>query len=256
MTTLRHIIAIAKNTFRETIRDRVLYAILVFSLIFLGFTLIISSISLGTDLHVMRSLGLAGMYLFSVIITVFLGTSLIYKEIEKRTLYFILAKPISRGEVVIGKFIGLLASVSVCVLGMFLVYLGMIAYKGGGFDVVALLSGLYTLFDLSVLIALSILFSTFATPLASAMYAIVIIYVGHSLDVIMQAVRTSGPIAKGIANVMYYLLPNLQKFDIRNLVVYGMHPSLASVISVFAYAAVYCAVLLYIATLSFRTREL
>ena len=106
MLTLRHIFAIAKNTFRETIRDRVLYAILVFSLAFLGFTLVISSISLGTDLHIMRSLGLAGMYLFSVIITVFLGTSLIYKEIEKRTLYFILAKPISRAEVIIGKFFG------------------------------------------------------------------------------------------------------------------------------------------------------
>ena len=256
MPTLRHIFAIAKNTFRETIRDRVLYAILVFSLAFLGFTLVISSISLGTDLHIMRSLGLAGMYLFSVIITVFLGTSLIYKEIEKRTLYFILAKPISRAEVIIGKFFGLLASVSVCVLGMFIVYLGMIAFKGGGFDGVALLSGFYTLLDLSVLIALSILFSTFATPLASAMYAVVIIYVGHSLDVIMQAVRFSGPFAKGVANILYYLLPNLEKFDIRNLVIYGLHPSLVSVVAVIAYAVVYCAVLLFVATMAFRTREL
>lgn len=256
MPALRHIFAIAKNTFRETIRDRVLYAILVFSLGFLGFTLVISSISLGTDLHIMRSLGLAGMYLFSVIITVFLGTSLIYKEIEKRTLYFILAKPISRAEVIIGKFFGLLASVSVCVMGMFIVYLGMIAFKGGGFDGVALLSGFYTLLDLSVLIALSILFSTFATPLASAMYAVVIIYVGHSLEVIMQAVRNSGPLAKAVANVLYYILPNLEKFDIRNLVIYGTHPSFASVVSVVAYAAVYCAVLLYIATLAFKTREL
>ncbi len=256
MTPLRHIFAIAKNTFRETIRDRVLYAILVFALGFLGFTLVISSISLGTDLHIMRSLGLAGMYLFSVIITVFLGTSLIYKEIEKRTLYFILAKPITRGEVVVGKFLGLLASVTVCVAGMFVVYIGMIAYKGGGFDAVALLSGFYTLLDLSVLIALSVLFSTFATPLASAMYAVVIIYVGHSLNVIMQAVKNSGPVAKGVAHVLYYLLPNLEKFDIRNLVIYGTHPSLSNVAVVVAYAVVYCAVLLYIATLAFKSREL
>ena len=106
------------------------------------------------------------------------------------------------------------------------------------------------------LIALSILFSTFATPLASALYAVVIIYIGHSLNVIMLAVRYSDSFTKGVAEALYYILPNLQKFDIRDLVIYGAQPSVASIMSVVAYAVLYCTALLLIATLSFRAREL
>jgi ABC-type transport system involved in multi-copper enzyme maturation permease subunit len=256
MLRIKNILTIAKNTFRETIRDRVLYAILVFAFVFLAFTAFLGTISLGTDLHIIKSLGLAGMYLFSLIITVFLGTSLMYKEIEKRTLYFVLAKPITRGEIIIGKFFGLLASVALSVAGMFAVYIALVAYRGGGFDAIALLSGWYTLLDLSVLIALSILFSTFATPLAGSMYAMVLIYAGHSLDSIIFAVRNSSAFVKGLAQVLYTVLPNLEKFNIRDSVIYGSHPSIVGIALVTAYAAVYCILLLFIAVLSFRSREL
>src|SRR5579864_4668918 len=122
MNWITPIFVIAHNTFRETIRDRILYVILVCTFVFLLFALFLGTISLGNDIHIVRSVGLAGVYLFSVIIAVFLGTSLIYKELEKKTLYFLLSKPITRGQVILGKFFGLLASVLLSLVGMTLIY--------------------------------------------------------------------------------------------------------------------------------------
>ena len=110
------IFVIAKNTFKETIRDRILYGIVIFSVIFLVSTLILGSLSLGEDIYVMRNFGLAGIYFFGLIITLFLGASLIYKEVDKKTIYFVLSKPVTGSDVIMGKFLGLFASIAISVL--------------------------------------------------------------------------------------------------------------------------------------------
>ncbi|MBI5003978.1 ABC transporter permease [Candidatus Kaiserbacteria bacterium] len=253
---LQNVLTVAKNTFKETVRNKILYGILAFALVYMLFTLFLGSISLGEDLHVIRSLGLAGIYLFSIIITVFLGSSLLYKEIERKTLYFVLSKPVSHAHLVLGKFFGLLASVAVAVAGMALVYLSVVAFKGGGFDVLALLSIFYQMLEMALLIALSIFFSTFSMPLMSTLYAVLIIYIGHSLDLLVSSVAKSSVAAKAIVKVIYYLLPNLSKFDIRDLVAYGTHIPFTQTLLVIAYALVYIVVLLYMASYLFEKREL
>ena len=158
---MKKIIVIAKNTFRETIRDRILYGILGFAFIFIFFTLFLGSISLGEDLQIIRSLGLAGIYLFSIIITIFLGASLIYKEIEKRTLYFVLSKPVSHKDIILGKFIGLFASILLTTALMTSVYLFVIYYKGGGIDYGALRAVLLQIAELGLLFLFQFYFQHF-----------------------------------------------------------------------------------------------
>lgn len=250
------ILTIATNTFKETVRNKILYGILVFALVYMLFTLFLGSISLGEDLHVIRSLGLAGIYLFSIIITVFLGTSLLYREVERKTLYFVLSKPVSHAHLVLGKFLGLLMSVIVSMAGMLCFYLAMVAFKGGGFDTLALLALLYQALEIALLIALSIFFSTLSTPLASTLYAVLMIYIGHSLTLLLDAARGAGAAMQAVAKGIYYVLPNLAKFDIRNLVIYDAHIALSQTLIAITYALLYVSVLLYVSILLFKRREL
>jgi ABC-type transport system involved in multi-copper enzyme maturation permease subunit len=252
---MKNIITIAKNTFRETIRDRVLYVILAFALLFLLSTIFFGSISLGEDIKVVKDLGLAGIYIFSLIITIFLGTSLVFKEIEKRTLYILLSKPVSIKQFVIGKFLGLWASIILNVVLMTIVYLVVVAYKGGGFDYHSLWAILLSLFELGILIALTILFSAITTPLAGAIYSIIIIYIGHSLALLKNYVAKSGAFAKGLADIAYYLFPNLEKFNLRNSVVYSITPNSSQIIYPIVYAILFSTVLLWLATLALKQQD-
>jgi Cu-processing system permease protein len=254
---LHNVCAVAKNTFKESIRDKVLYAILAFAFVYITFTIFLGSISLGQDLHVARSLGLAGIYLFGLLLTIFLGASLVYKELERRTLYLILSKPITRAQFILGKFFGFFASVSLSIAGMACVYLCVVAYEGGGFDSPGLLAILFEIFEMGILIALSVFFSTYTRPLPATMYTILALYVGHSLGTLVDsATRAQSTAFISIAKTLYYILPNLEKFDIRTIVIYGGAPTLSAVLAAFTYAFLYATILLYAASLLLSKREL
>ena len=236
--SLHNILVVARNTYRETVRDKILYVIVAFAAVYSVFAWFLSTIALGENLHVMRSLGLAGIYFFGLLVTIFLGTSLVYKEIERRTLYFLLSKPISHLEVVVGKFLGLLSSVTVSVLGMTAVYLALVAYTGGGFDKLALVAVLFELFELAVVVAMSVFFSTYARPLAGVVYTVLLVYIGHSLHLLLDLVHKSGPLMQGFMHGVYYVMPNLEKFNVRDAALYGFHPNMAAT----AFAALYALV--------------
>ncbi len=253
---MKNILTIAKNTFKETIRDKILYGIFAFALLFLLSTIFFGSISLGEDVKVVKDFGLAGIYAFSIIITVFLGTSLIYKEIEKRTLYVILSKPVTIIQFLLGKFFGLFASVSLNILLMTIVHLAVVYFKGGGFDYLSLWSILLLIFEIALFISIAILFSTFSTPLAGAIYSIILLYIGHSLGLLLDYVKNSGALAKFFANVVYYILPNLEKFNIRNSVVHGIHPTGSDIIYPILYSSLYSIILLWLAATSLKKQEI
>lgn len=244
---MKNIFVIAKNTFRAAIRDRILHGILVFSFLFILFTVFLGSISLGEDLIVIRSIGLAGMYLFGIVITIFLASSLISLEIERRTLYLILSKPVSTLELIVGKFIGLFAAIVLITLSMAAVYLGVVWYKGGGFDLGALEAVVLQLFETGLFIAVVTLFSTSATPFAAAIYGILVLYIGHSLSTLLQYAHYRGAVLKTAATAIYYLVPNLEKFNVRNVIVHHIPVSTGMVVLAGLYAALYAAVLLYLA---------
>lgn len=249
------IIVIAKNTFREAIRDKILYSILGFALLYIVSTIFLGTISLGEDIKIIKDFGLAGIYIFSIIIAVFIGTSLVYKEIEKRTLFITLSKPVSRGQFIIGKFLGLFTGMIVVVLLMAAVYLTVVAVKGGGFDYRGLVAIALSLVEIAIFIALSILFSTFSTPLASTIYAVLLLYIGHSLGMVLKYFTKTGGIFMYLFKGIYYLLPNLEKFNIRNLVVHSADLNGSEIGMSILYGVIYSALLLVLAVWSLQKQE-
>lgn len=253
---MKIILAIAKNTFRQTIRDKILYGIIIFALLFICSIAIISSLALEENVFIMRSLGLAGIYFFGLIVTVFLGSSLIYDEVNQRTTYMLLAKPVTRGDIIIGKFLGLLASTGLTTILMTAAYMLIIFFGGGGIDFPALAVVGLQLIEMAILITILILFSTVTTPLASTIYTILIVYIGHSLGLIHSYAAKASYFTKTTLLVIYYIAPNLEKFNSRNLITHNLPISISELALSGIYALAYIILVIYITTVAFNRKDL
>jgi len=248
-------LTIAKNTFRETVRDRVFFGIVAFALSYIVLTIFLGKLSLG-DLLMIRSFGLAGVYIFGLLVTIFLGSSLLSKEIERRTLYFVLAKPASRSDVVLGKFIGLFGAVFVTIVVMAVVYLAVVWYQGGGVDLPGLAAIGLEVIELGLFVALLIMLSAVVAPLTATICSLMILFVGHLLDSALQQAQLLDAPTRAVVQGFYYILPNLEKFNIRNIVVHGGMLSSTVFFEVAAYGFLYMAFLLVLASWLFEKREL
>jgi ABC-type transport system involved in multi-copper enzyme maturation permease subunit len=247
---------IAKNTFKQAIRDKILYGILIFALLFIGSVVVLSSLSLGEDIFVIRSFGLAGIYLFGLIITLFLGASTIYDEVERKTSYFLLAKPVTRADIINGKFLGLLAAFGATTLLMTIAYIVIVFLSGGALDYMAFLAVGLQLLEMAVLTGAIILFSVFTTPLAAIIYTILVIYIGHLLSLIREFALKSEGLGKYILMAAYYFFPNLEKFNIRNLIVHQLKISSVEILLTAGYAVLYVILVLYLAKTLLNRKEL
>jgi len=247
---------IAKNTFQQAIRDKILYGIILFAFLFIGSTIILSSLAIEENIFIIRTFGLAGIYVFGLIITIFLGASLIYEEVEKRTTYIMLAKPVTRTSLLIGKFLGLLSAVALTTLMMAIAYIAVIYSSGGGIDYPAIIAVGLQIMEMALLITILMLFSIFTTPLASTIYTIIILYIGHLLSLILEYASKTGGIAKTVLITIYYLAPNLEKFNIRNLVAHNIPLSWQEVTFSLGYALIYIAFIFYITRLVFNRKDL
>lgn len=253
---MKTIIVIAENTFKEAIRDKILYGILGFAILYLLLTLFLSKLSL-EELPMIKSFGLAGIYIFGVLITIFLGASLIFKEIERRTLYFVISKPVSRTKVILGKFFGLYAAVVLTTAVMTIFYLLVISYKGGGIDEGGLLAVVLELFELMLLTAMLTFFSAIMAPLLATISAIMLLFIGHLINEAVETLQAEvGGLTAQILSSLRFLLPNLEKFNARNIVVHGLSIEPAAVLAAIVYAVIYSALLLYLASIFFKKREL
>lgn len=253
---MNKIISIADYTLKETFRNKIILGILGIGILYLGSTIFVSSLSMGEDLKVAKDLGLAGIYLISLIITIFLGASLIHKEVESQTAHTIFSKPISKNQFILGKFFGLLVSMAIMVLILTVFYLLIVFYKGGGFDAVSLLSIFLMFFEVALFIALSILFSSITAPLNSTIYSVIILFIGHNLVLLKNEADKAGGFLKAIGNFVYYALPNLEKFNLRNLVIYGNIPSFSEILLPIFYATFLIIIILWLAIIALGKQEI
>ena len=249
------IFVIARNTFKETIRDRILYGIAGFSVLYVAFAILLSKVALG-DIAILKSFGLAGMYLFGSVITVFLGSSIISKEIERRTLYFVMAKPVSRSQFVLGKFFGLCAAV-LCVLAvMACVYLAVVSANHGGFDALGLAAIGYQALETVIILAVLTFCSVITTPLASTLIAFMALFAGHALGSVMASAQRFGGAFLWFVRFVYYVFPNLEKFDMRGAAAHGISISASSTAFAVVYAVLYSAAMLCLAVAFMKHKEL
>ncbi len=239
------ILSIAANTFRETIRNKILYAILAFALLVIGMTYFLADLSVGELTRIIADVGLACIHIFGVIMAVFIGITLVNQEMERKTVYLILSKPVPRWEFVAGKVAGLSGTLAMTTFVMsFVLFLVHAAYgKRPDAGILVASAGIYM--ELVLLICLASLFSTFTTPVLSAIFTIAMFLLGHvSKDLLFFGGRSEVPAVRFLSRMLFYALPNLGHFNWKNEVVYGRGPSPALVASAAGYLASYGAAVL------------
>ena len=257
------ILTIAGNTFKLEIRDRILIGILVFALGYMLLTLFLADLVL-RELPMVKVFGLTGIYFFNAITALFLGTTSFFKDVDRKVVYFILSKPVSRAQFLLGKFFGLclVLLVTSAILGV--VYLGVIGHEsslnGIGFaiDWLGLLAILMQFFEMALFLAFAIFVSTFSSSLLSIVYTSAIFFLGHVVSSLVTDAKAIGlgGIKLFFVEILYYIFPNLEKFDIRNLAVHNVVEPFASFALAFAYAAVYIILLLFAAVAIFNRKEI
>ncbi len=252
---MRKIWVVAINTFRETVRDKLLYALLGFAVLVIAGSLLAGSVSLGQDKRVIEDFSLTAMLVFLLVITLFIGTQLVRREMERKTIYVSLTKPISRDQFYLGKWVGLCLTSAVSAVIMGAIFLIALYLKTKHFEWVALWAIGALILEIWLLTAVSLLFSSFAAPISSAIYTFAIVIVGHSSLTVWNIAQKSGGFLKGVLETVYYLFPNLEKFNLRNEVVYHLHPNPTQTTMIALYFVGYTAALLLLGMSVFRKHE-
>ena len=256
---LWRISAIARNAFREAVRDRVLYNLVLFVLILTGASIFIGELSGGQERKVIVDLGLSAMLLFGVFISIFVGVGLVYKEIERRTIYAVFSKPVGRGEFLVGKYLGLCLTLLVNVLVMGVGVSLALLYVSRGWDplIPTIWPAVLLIYmELMLLTAIALLFSSFSSPALSALLTFMVFIIGHfSADLKSLAVSLGSTSARMLFTGLYYVLPNLANYSFITPAAHGRAPSAGFVFATGLYAIVYIAVILALATLVFSRRN-
>ncbi len=247
--------AISKNTFKEVTRSRVLNIILVVAVLLVVAISLASSISLDQDAKIIKELGLTIIFLLSTLIAIYVGTNLIYQELARKTIYQILTKPVGRSEFVVGKFIGL-GLVMLMIIGLLgIVLMGLIKFNHQPWDWLILEALALNYVEILIVISLSIMFSAFTSPLASAIYTLAIFLIGHSASTLKYIIDTNHQIFIQWPLTAFYYVINFEKFNIRNGVVYGLGLNGIESFWAILYAIFFMALMLSLAIKIFEAQE-
>ena len=254
---MRNIFVIAKNTLKLEIRDKILYGIIVFGLLYIFFTLFLSDLVL-KELPMVKSFGLTGIYFFNAIIALFLGTTSFFKDVDRKVVYFILSKPVSRAQFILGKFFGLCMVLLFASVILSAAYIGLILYEHGGFDALGLLAIAMQFLEMALFLAFAIFVSTFSSSLLSIVYTSGVFFLGHVVSTILSAAKQIDitGIKLILVEILYYVFPNLEKFDARDLAIHSVGMPFASFALAVIYAAVYIVLLLSGAIWVFDKKEI
>ena len=266
---MRQISRIAVSVFRESVRDRVLYNLVFFAVLLIASSYLLGQLTAGQDVKIIKDLGLAATAVFGLFIAVFIGVGLVSKEVERRSIYTLLSKPISRSQFIAGKYVGLVLTLAVNVTVMTLALYAVLAYltwttdpvlrrawDAPGIDPAMLKAVLLIFVELSLLTALALFFSTFSTPMLSAGLTFGLYIVGHfnrdlrNFDQIVES-KAAAWLARGL----YHVLPDLSAFDVKTQVVHGLPVSAGYLSLTVMYGAIYISALVLAATFVFSRRD-
>jgi len=255
--SLARIWAIAANGFREVIRDRVLYLIGFFALA-LGIALrLLPEVAATTQDKIFLDLGLGAMGILGVIVSVFVGTGLINKEIEKRTVLVLIPKPLSRAEFIIGKHLGLSGVLAVLVVAMTAIYLLGLRVSSIEYPVLSILvSVVYQFLELSLITAVALMFGVFTSSLLATLLTFGVYMMGHlSRDLVELSKLSENPGIERMTETLYLVIPDLSRLNLKNDAVYGVLPPFPELFLNGIYGLLYIVLLLAIAILIFWQRE-
>lgn len=259
---MNKILAIAFNTYKEANRNKVFYIILFFAIGMLGLSALLANLALGEDDRIIKDIGLAAINIFGLLLSAFVGVNLVYEELDKRTLYTIIASGVTRTQFIIGKYLGLLLTVVVNVVLMGILLCALIVALPNSHLTPSVIFAIFLfIFEMMVITAFAVLFSSFSTPILSAFMTAICYVIGHMSEDLWswsQRLQEQGSfMAAKFLQVLYYILPNLAIFNIRNQVVYQEDiGSLPVAVFIYPLAGIlYTAILLMISITSFSNRD-
>ena len=248
--------AIAFNTFKEAIRDRILYLLLFFAAVCILFSRVLALLTVGDRAKIITDVGLASLSLFGALMAIMIGTGLVYKEIDKRTIYTLLAKPIQRYQFLLGKYLGLLLTLLVMLVLMALIFCVLILLHRYPIDGTFFMAILFIFVELCLITAVALLFSCFSTPILSTLFSLSFYLIGHiswGLETLINKMPQGG--LKTVARVLYFLLPDLENFNFKTEVVH--HLPIPPKIFLYSslYGICYTVFILTLAVMVFRKRD-
>lgn len=258
------VFAIAKNTFREAIRDRILYGFLFFAICLILFSLVLGQLSFNEEVRAAIDVGMAGVSFFAVLMAIFLGITLLHKEIEKRTLYTILSKPISRGTYLIGKFFGLAGTILVQVLLMVLVWIAVLGVLGAPPTAGMFVSVLLILAEALFVIALALFFTSFSSPFLSGLFCMGIFAAGRNAELIGKLAENKSmtwmaPFLEGVVAVLpnfYLFYPSGKMVEGSWATVHGQFVTSGYLFSALGYSVLCTSALLIVSIALLNRRDL
>jgi ABC-type transport system involved in multi-copper enzyme maturation permease subunit len=253
------IYSIASNTFREAVRDRVLYNLIAFAGLLSGAAILVGQISIDIEKLVVINLGLTAVSLFGVVIAIFIGIGLVSKEIEKRTLYTVLSRPVRRWEFIVGKFFGLAGTLAVNTFCMAIGVFGAllyVAHRFAGADSLIFVALYFIVLQFLIICSLALLFSSFSSPLLSAVFAFSLYVIGSFADDLRGFATLAHGVTRWIATGTVYLVPNFSALNVISSVAHQQPVSGQLILHNTLYALFYTAMALSGAVLIFDRRNL
>jgi ABC-type transport system involved in multi-copper enzyme maturation permease subunit len=247
---------IALNTFREAIRDRVLYLLFFFAAVALVFSRLLAMLTVGDKVKIIKDVGLGSISLFGMLMAILIGTGLVYKEIDKKTIFTLISKPIHRWQFLLGKFFGLVLTLFIMILLMSFIFLVILFLNTSKIEGRLLLAVLFIFIELVLITAVAIFFSCFSTPILSSLFSVSFYLIGHfswGLQTLIQKTKP-GP-TKVLMQGIYALLPDLENFNFKTEVVYGLTVDPKFYFYSAIYGLVYTSFVLVLATIIFRKRD-
>ena len=251
---------VARNTFREAVRDRVLYNLVFFALLMMASAILVGQVSIGIEDTVIVTLGLSAISVIGLLMAVFIGVGLVSKEMDKRTLYALLAKPVRRWEFLLGKFGGLVLTLAVNTVAMAAGLFAALLYVKHPLeraDAMVLVAVYFILLKLALVVALALLFSCYTTPLLAILFTAGLYVAGLFVNE-MRGFQsdTMAPAVQTFLRWLSYLLPNFENFDVMGAAAHGRAIPVTLILQNTAYAVLYCAIVLVAASAVFSRRNL
>ena len=248
--------AIAGITFKEAKRDRVLYLLFFFAALGIVASRVLAVLTVGDRVKIVKDVGLASISLFGVLMAILIGTGLVYKEIDKKTIFTLLAKPLHRAEFILGKFLGLVLTLLVMTAAMTLIFLAIVYAHTGRIEAALLVAVAYIFLELVLITAVAILFSSFSTPILSSLFALAFYLIGHlswGLELVYRKMRPGA--GRTLVRALYAVLPDLENFNFKTEVVHNLSIPPAIYFPAALYGLCYTAFILGLAVLVFRRRD-
>ncbi len=254
---MRKIWSVALNTYRESVREKLLYLVIIYALALIVSVFILSPLSVGAEKgKIVTDVGLAGISILGILTAIIVGSNLVHKEVDKKAVLMVLTRPVSRAGYLIGKFAGVTLSLLSLVSIMTVVLVVMMLVGGAPLTPAVFMAIGLSIIEIGLIISVMIFFSTFTSPLLTSFFTICIFVTGSlSGDLRLFAQKFGGKMMNYVMDVLYFTLPNLKVFNLRHEAVHGLRYSSVEILLPAAYGIVYTAAMLYFAWLVFRRRE-